>query len=105
MRGHPVPGTTSSASRPPGPNNEEQNIMTPFRITVTALTLVVAVPLARPVDEPPKHEGRTLGGHTGTVRVLYAPDGRSRPSATTARSSSGTYRGGPPAASSVTRVW
>ena len=55
MRGHPVPGTTSSASRPPGPNNEEQNIMTPFRISVTALTLVVAVPFARPANEPPKH--------------------------------------------------
>ena len=49
--------------------------MTPLKITVTALALVVAVPLARPADEPPKREARTLGGHTGTVRVLYAPDG------------------------------
>jgi WD40 repeat protein len=49
--------------------------MNTLRITITALTLVVAVPLARPADEPPKREGRTLHGHTGTVRVLYASDG------------------------------
>ena len=49
--------------------------MTQLRITATALALVVAVPLAQPANEPPKHEGRSLGGHTGTVRVLHAPDG------------------------------
>ncbi len=47
--------------------------MAPFRITVTALTLIVAVPRARPADEPPNREAKTLGGHTGTVRVLHAP--------------------------------
>ena len=35
----------------------------------------VAIPLAQSANEPPKREGQTLAGHTGTVRVLYAPDG------------------------------
>jgi len=30
--------------------------MAPFRITVTALTLVVAIPLAQSANEPPKRE-------------------------------------------------
>jgi WD40 repeat protein len=49
--------------------------MIPSRIIMPALALVVAVPLLSPADEPPNRAAKTLGGHTGTVRVLYAPDG------------------------------
>jgi WD40 repeat protein len=49
--------------------------MTLSNRTITALALITMTLPALSADEPAKREGRTLGGHTGTVRVLYAPDG------------------------------
>jgi WD40 repeat protein len=49
--------------------------MTLSRLTIGALVFTAAALTARPANEPLKREGQTLGDHTGTVRVLYAPDG------------------------------
>ncbi len=48
--------------------------MTRSSLFTTALAVLTTLPIL-PADEPPKREAKTLGEHTGTVRVLYAPDG------------------------------
>src|SRR6266545_3114831 len=49
-------------------------LMTRSSLFTTALAVLTTLPIL-PADEPPKREAKTLGEHTGTVRVLYAPDG------------------------------